>query len=249
MNVFVNESIALSDDHVMKATCGATNRSAIHSDSKNPTETTLLQENIKHFIENNHDGLNDFFKRLVSDFSTSLILENTIFFRGVTEETRKYLTSKVIGPSPNSQDGRYNKQGEDCLYLIDSKKFIFDELKTKSILVQEYSIPINKFKIADLSSNNGSMHNSLALAFQMTESGRTSAGYDFEDLLKQQGKTKYLVSQLLAKHFKNLNWDGMYIPGIHGSPNDHYCNLVLFGSATKKWRQMTVGEYYKQIQK
>ncbi len=80
MNVFVNESIALSDDHVMKSTCGATNRSAIHSDSKNPTETTLLQEHIKHFVENNHDGLNNFFKRLVSDFATSLILESIIFF-------------------------------------------------------------------------------------------------------------------------------------------------------------------------
>jgi hypothetical protein len=80
----------------------------------------------------------------------------------------------------------------------------------------------------------------------MTERGKTSSGYNILENLEKFGKDKYLVSQLLAFHFKKYNWDGMYIPGVHGAAKAHYHNLALFNSITNQWEQWIEGEYFKK---
>ena len=246
INVSASDGLQVRDDYAIQSTNSKTNRSTIHADSRNPTDTVILQKHIIDFVENNSDELNYFIEQLVKNFTTVLTLANSVFYRGFDASLEKHLTSNVIGPAPQPESGRYNKKNETCLYLIDNFDFLFSELESESILVQKYCVPICDFKIADLSPNNKSLHNSLALAFQMTESGKTSSGYNIEESLEQRGKNRYLVSQLLASHFKNYNWDGMYIPGVHGAAGLHYHNLALFSSITNHWEQWTESEYFKK---
>lgn len=245
LNVNVSDGIGVRDDIAIGSTDGKTNRSAIHSDSRNPTDTVKLQNHIIDYVEKDSDDLNFFIEQLVENFTTVLTLDKSTFYRGVDVSVKRHLTSNVIGPAPHPKYGRYNVKKEICLYLIDNFDFLFSELSAESVLVQKYSIPINDFKIANLSPNNKALHNSLALAFQMTERGKTSSGYDIEENLEKRGKNKYLVSQLLASHFKKYNWDGMYIPGVHGVSGVHYHNLSLFSSITNQWEQWTEGEYFE----
>ena len=99
-------------------------------------------------------------------------------------------------------------------------------------------------RIADLSSENSSMDNSLSLAFQRAESGRTASGYEFKDALKKKGKLKYLMSQLLAACFKKQGWDGIYVPGVHGERGKCYHNLSIFEAKVSNWRDWTTHPYY-----
>lgn len=241
----VEEDLNLTGDLIVSFTDGKTNRSAIHADSRNPTDTDKLQKDIIDFIENNSDKLDYFIEQLVKDFTNVLILDNCVFYRGVDASLRESITCNVIGPAPDPGSGRYNKKRETCLYLIDNFDFLFSELDSESILVQKYNISIPNFKIADLSQNNKSLHNSLGLAFQMTERGNTSSGYDIEANLEKREKDRYLVSQLLASHFRKYHWEGMFIPGVHGNAGVHYHNLALFGSIINQWKQWIEGKYFE----
>ena len=240
----VSDGIELKNDDRVDFIDGKTNRSVIHADSRNPTDTDKLQKLIIDFVENNSDELDYFIEQLVKNFAIVLTLDDIFFFRGVVS-LKILLPCNVIGPAPNPKSGRYNKKNETCLYLIDTLDFLFSELDSESLLVQKYNVPICYYKIADLSPNNKSLHNSLGLAFQMTESGKTPSGYNIEANLEQRGKDRYLVSQLLASHFKEYHWDGMYIPGVHGAVGGHYHNLVLFSSIVSQWKQWVEGKYFK----
>jgi hypothetical protein len=131
--------------------------------------------------------------------------------------------------------------------LIDDIRFLSKELKTSPpFLIQEYdNIPFNSLNIANLSSENTVLDNSLALAFQWAESGRTSSGYKFEEILRKKGESEYLVSQLLAGCFKTQGWDGIYIPGVHGELGKHYHNLSIFEANISNWYNWTTRPYYR----
>jgi hypothetical protein len=244
IHVNLHDSIKMSDGLVIGATSGRTNRSTIHSDSFNPTDTVKIQKLIIDFVEKGLDGLSPFIDSLVQNFDTTLQGKNITFYRGVDISVEKHLSSKKIGPSPNSNDGRYNVKGDKCIYLIDDIDFLFSEIESSNALIQRYDIPVYKFKIADLSSNNKDIHNSLALAFDMTENGRTSSGYNFEEALENCGKSKYLVSQLLSNIFKKYGWDGLYIPGVHGSNGQYYHNCTIFSTIANQWENWAIGSYF-----
>ncbi len=243
LEVNVSDGIIARQELIIGSTDGKTNRSLIHSDSINPTDTLKLNKYIIGYVEESSFELDLFIEQLIKNFETILTLDKSTFYRGLDSLKKKQLATSTIGPPDNPKHGRYNVEGEICLYLTDNFNFLFSEISAKSVLVQKYRIPINNLKIADLSPNNKALHNSLALAFQMTERGNTSSGYDIKQELEKRGKNEYLVSQLLASHFKKYNWDGMYIPGVHGATGVHYHNLVLFSLITKnnKWKPWTVG--------
>jgi hypothetical protein len=89
------------------------------------------------------------------------------------------------------------------------------------------------------------LDNSLKLAFQWAESGRTKPDYQFEEILKKKGKSGYLVSQLLAECFKKYGWDGIFVPGIHGDSGKLYHNLSIFEAKISNWYNWTTRPYYR----
>lgn len=242
--VTIHDGITIRDDLVIGSTSGKTNRSTIHADTRNPTDTVKIQKLIIDFVENEVDEITPFVDSLVKDFDTRLSGKTLEFFRAVDISVKKNLSCEKIGPSPNANDGRYNVKGEQCIYLIDDQDFLYSEINSSSILIQRFYVPVDSLKIADISSNNSNLHNSLALAFDMTENGRTSSGYNFEAELEKRGKSKYLVSQILSGSFKRKGWDGIYIPGVHGSQGRHYHNCTIFSKVVGQWINWADGTYF-----
>ena len=101
-------------------------------------------------------------------------------------------------------------------------------------------------RIADLSSENEALDNSLALAFQRAESGSAASGYKFEQVLEEKGESKYSVSQLLATCFKKKGWDGFFIPGVHGGSGKHYHNLTVWGAHLDSWHKWVKNDPFEQ---
>lgn len=240
----VHDGINVRDELVISSTSGKTNRSTIHADTCSPTDTAKIQKLIIDFVENGVDDLGPYIDLLVENFDTPLKGKTLKLFRGVDVSVKNHLSSVKIGPSPNANDGRYNAKGKKCIYLIDNLDFLYSEINSSSILIQRFDVPVDSLEIADISSNNGNLHNSLALAFDMTENGRTSSGYNFEAELEKRGKSKYLVSQLLSSSFKRNGWDGIYIPGVHGSQGRHYHNCAIFSAAVDQWEDWANGSYF-----
>jgi|GEM_PF-2053738 len=239
----ISDGVSMRDDLAIRSTDGRTGRSALHSDTANPTDTVQIQASIDSFVNGDPRALEKCVSALVQGFGFRLDLDNRRFFRGVSTAARCRVVGRHLGPSPQPRDGRYNERGEQCIYLIDDWRFLPVELGTNELLVQEYLIPVDRLRIADLSAANTELSNGLALVFQMTERGRTSSGFEFERELVVKGKSRYAVSQTVARAFKQRRWQGMYIPGVHGTPGDTYRNLALFADCVKDWEEWTVGDY------
>ena len=249
LKIYVSDTIGVSDRNRIGFTHHQTNRSAVHHDSQHPTKATELDTLIRKFVETRTTDtteLEKFLLPLAQDFSTQLHTTKKTYFRGLSDSIEVKLQCDRIGPSPDPGDNRYSVKGEKCLYLIDDKEFLSKELKTSSLLIQEYdNIPFDSIRLADLSSENTSLDNSLALVFQWAESGKTALGYRFEEELREKGKSVYLVSQLLAACFKKEGWDGIYVPGIHGESGKHYHNLSIFGAKIANWWDWTTCPCYR----
>jgi len=61
----VQETIGVRDDFVIGSTSGKTNRTTIHADSRNPTDTVKIQKLIISFVENEVDDLTSYIDALV----------------------------------------------------------------------------------------------------------------------------------------------------------------------------------------
>jgi hypothetical protein len=246
LEISVDEQIGVSESLIIGSTEDSTNRTVLHYDSECPTDSGKIDELIKNFVEDNKPDLENFLSVLVGKFSMRFQKPIKCFFRGLPDLEEDKLESDRLGPSPNPKDNRYSVRGEPCLYLIDDIFFLDKELETSSLLIQEYdNIPFDIVRIADLSPENIALDNSLALAFQRAESGRTASGYKFEKFLKEKDKSRYLVSQLLATCFKKQGWDGFFIPGVHGGSGEHYHNLTIWGDCLASWRKWVPGPYYR----
>jgi RES domain-containing protein len=141
------------------------------------------------------------------------------------------------------REGRYNKKEAKALYLIDHIEFLSREIGEKEMLVQEYRINLSSIHVADLSPKNASISNSLSLLFQAAERGKTGSGFDFETELVRLGRSKYLISQLISAMFMNQDWQGLYVPGVHGKQENYYMNLAILGDCVDRWKDWTIGEY------
>ncbi len=246
IKVSLSDAVSLRDDLAIGLTDGKTGRSARHSDTRNPTDNKLIQGHIATLVKGNSAEAEAYFQSLVDPISSSLSAHKGTFFRGVPASKRDKIDGLRIGPRRKPKDGRYNSPGEKCIYLIDNPRFLSAELEgVLEMLVQRYNIPISELRIADLSVGNANLSNSLSLLLQMTERGTTSSGFDFESQLENKGRSRYALSQYVADSFKRRDWQGMYIPGVHGSPGDTYNNLVIFGACVDAWMTWTVNDYYE----
>lgn len=229
-----------------KITRGATGRSAVHSDDNNPTDTAILQELIESYVEKSSNDLIRILRRHVRQFSGILKGESVACYRGINVNQESKLKGMVIGPSCCPGDNRYSIAGEQCLYLCVESIGIGFELDAEEWLEQEYSVPIGELRIADLSISSPLLINTLSLTFMMAEEGKTNSGYPIEKRLCEKGLSKYSFSQLLSSLFKEAQWDGILVPGVHGKPSVNYNNLGIFQPASRMWKNWTIGTYQRR---
>jgi hypothetical protein len=240
--VGLRNGVGFRDDLAVGLTQGETGRFALHSDSRNPTDVVLIEKHIRSFLNGEFAAFEEYVASLVDKFDNS-ITGTQVFYRGIDSIYRNNISGNRIGPSPSPKDGRYNTKEEKALYLIDNVHFLAGELGSSKLLVQEFEINLAELRVADLSSENKLIDNSLALLFQMTERGKLASGLDFEAVLQNKGKSRYLLSQRIAASFRAHGWQALYIPGVHGKPGMHYRNLVIFGPCVDRWREWAKGNY------
>jgi hypothetical protein len=241
--VSAGNQLPLNQNHSLGRVAGNTGRYANVSNSRNPPDVTIIGKHIMEFVAGKTAALEEYVTGLVGAFSSRPSENNGTFYRGVACSTP--VNGQRIGPSPKSGSGRYNELGERCIYLIDDVMFLPSEIKASCILVQEYKIPLSELRIADVSSGNQDIDNSLAIIFQYTERGRTDMTpvFDFESELRATGRSEYLLSQSVARIFKKYGWQGLYVPGVHGKLPNIYRNLALFGDCLDAWEKWTTGDY------
>jgi len=239
----VVDDCIIGEDQSVGSTQGETGRSAVYWNSRTPTDASLIESHIKEFVAGRPNPFEGYLDDLVEHFGSQATFTGD-FFRGVPFTT-DLKGKKTIGPSPYREENRYNVSTEKYIYLIDDLSYLPVEIRSNDCLVQDYRIVLATMKIANLSADNKDLDNSISLIFQMTELGRTTRGYDFEDDLKKTGKSRYLLSQSVANSFKKFGWEGLYVPGVHGTCGKTYRNLVLFGDCVDSYCDWLVGEYYK----
>lgn len=240
--VDVQDTVGMKDDLAIGITHGQTGRYALHADSAHPTDTLFIDDLVRKAADGRPDELWVYLDGLVAQFESAAVIE-TAFYRGVSAGIRDKIVGSQIGPSPAPSQGRYNHKGEKCIYLIDNLSFLSAEVGVRELLVQDFRVPLHELRVADLTPQNAAVSNSLSLVFQMTERGKTGAGFDFEDHLTNRGESRYFVSQLVADAFKRRGWQGLYIPGVHGEGGVTYRNLALFGDCVDRWQEWAIGTY------
>ncbi len=235
--------LKISDSLIATVVRGKTNRSHIHTDTNNPTDVEIINKLIEQYLNNSDEELLGYIDRKVEKFNNRLQNNSGIFYRGLDEKLKLKIIGCKIGPPKKPVTNRYNDENERALYLIDNIDFLPREINSNKILLQNYKIPIDELNIADISSENKNIDNSLSIIFDICETGRISDQINIEESLENNGKSKYLISQKIAGIFKKFGWEGLFIPGVHGDKNQHYNNLCIFYPALKKWKKWTIGNY------
>ncbi len=243
IEVNVSDGVVERDDHKMGFTDGTTGRYAVHSDSVDPTDTLLIEKLVQDYVQGNTADLEAYIDQYVSPFDFRALVEDT-FYRGIPASKRPLIPGDRIGPALVSGEGRYNSSGRRALYLIDDLRFLSAEIKATEMLVQKYRINLSSLRVADLTSENEQLPNSLSLLFQAAERGATGAGWPFERELQSRGKSRYTLSQSLASAFDRRSWQGILVPGVHGAAGVHYRNLALWGDCVEAWQDWAVGPFF-----
>ena len=242
-NKNIEDSVNLSDSIVATVIRGATNRIFTHVDTENPTDSEKINKLFEQYLNNYNEDLLGYIVKEVKKFNNRLYDKSGLFYRGLSVYNKSNIVGNKIGPPLKPRSNRYNDETELALYLIDAKEFLPQEINSRKILLQRYEIPIDEIKIADISPENENISNNLSILFDICESGITPTGLNIKNCLKVIGKSEYFISQFIAKRFKNIGWDGLYIPGVHGSKDQHYHNLCIFYPALTNWDMWVLGDY------
>ena len=132
-----------------------------------------------------------------------------------------------FGPPPKNLagNGRYNSAGKPVLYLASTVAGVAAELERHRqngmlLFYQSLSIDLQSLYIADLAADSMPF-------FQII--------FDYSEL--ERDPEKYFKSQVLAELISQAGFDGFLAPGVRGSKNKLYKNLVLFDpeSQWRKW--------------
>lgn len=243
-----NVGLNMRDSFSISSTDVRTNRTTLDESDEMPTNRVKIVELLEDFVNTGDEtSLVEHFEPLVKEF-THKWTDEIICYRGVDKNLYSKFECKRISPTPKdyAQNNRYSKKNERAFYLIDKSKFIRNEINLNEWIEQKYIInPItHKLKLANVTSSNIELHNDLAHIFKISESGKSSTGINFENVLKEKNVNRYLISQFIANLFKQYEWDGLVIPGVHGHSQEHYNNIVIFEYALDAWSEWCDGEFY-----
>lgn len=154
--------------------------------------------------------------------------------RGRGQRTSQQIVGwEEMGPPKPSETraNRYNRAKRPVLYLCDSQAGVQAELATEgSLCIQGYRLPLDQLSIADLA-------NSQLSSF-------TRAVMDFAeawDVSGRQWPALPAFSRNVAAIVQAAGFDGMRVPGVRGTSDYHYCNIVMF-YPHQKWREWTLGQ-------
>lgn len=222
------DSVVGTDELVSSVTRGATGRTTnFLSNAQYAEERSVLR-----WLESPDKGSHyaaDIFQNLIKN--AEVLEEPTLMaYRG------KFIDS--LDPCPMSDSfgptlraGRYNSEKVPTLYLSASRQGVaaeLDHLKAtdKILYCQDYAVPTAELRIANFASPNVS--NFVQIAFDSAEHASHPGATD---------KRNYLFSQKLAQIVVKTGFSAMLVPGVRGSQNNRYTNLVVFspGERWKSW--------------
>jgi len=150
-----------------------------------------------------------------------------LLFRGQRRFGESYApSSHDMGPPPAvvAREGRYNKDHESVLYLSESEVAVLEEpiAGDGPLWIQRFVVRTDQLLIADFSSLR--TDDFVSKVFWFAElAGNSDVAVRI--LFSQ------LVASLVAQQF-----DGMRVPGVRGSKDLHYSNVVIF-RAESRWRR------------
>lgn len=134
-------------------------------------------------------------------------------------------TSAEMGPPAvsDARANRYNKPNESTLYLCESQEAIANEpiAGGGQLWVQRFLLPTDRLAIPDFSS--------------LRADDFASKAFWFAELAGNDGvAVKRCFSQLVASLVRK-QFDGMRVPGVRGSNDTSYSNVVVF-CAEARWK-------------
>jgi len=110
-------------------------------------------------------------------------------------------------PRRSTRSGRYNRRGRSVLYLSSTRAGVRAEVTASRLCIQEYRLP--GLRIVDLTRED--LSNLICSAFDLAE-----------------GSDTYVFSQFLAGILRLRRVDGFLVPGVRGTADHSYSNLVMF---------------------
>jgi hypothetical protein len=150
-----------------------------------------------------------------------------VVFRGRIFSASTITDPFEFGPPPRgiAPQGRYNREGGPVLYLSTTIAGVAAEMnryqrKDSHLHCQRFMLDMNNLAVAELSRDDCAPI--LAITFDYSELERDPA--------------KYFRSQGLAEVVERCGFDGMLVPGVRGSNDNRYHNLVMLG-ASDRWKQ------------
>jgi hypothetical protein len=124
---------------------------------------------------------------------------------------------------------RYNEAGKPALYLCTDSSAVGRELPGLSnVWIQQFSVPVETLRIADLRSPEANDRQLLASLLWFAELAGAE-GHCSQDFSR-------FVASMISKQF-----DGMLVSGVRGDSSFYYSNLVLF-RPDDKWREWLSSE-------
>jgi hypothetical protein len=132
-----------------------------------------------------------------------------------------------FGPPPPeyTKAGRYNCENDPVLYLCTTLSGVAleiqDDSKERSALYcQEYLLNGTSLRLANFADKN--LNNFIRVVFDYAENGLRFGAIDYDD---------YGFSQIISCMVKTSNFSGMIVPGVRGSKEHNYNNIILFNPA------------------
>lgn len=151
-------------------------------------------------------------------------------FRGRLFTIATVTDSYAFGPPPRevAGHGRYNPKGQAMLYLASTVCGVAAELarhrrEGMQLFCQRFSVDLDALKVADLRATENIPI--FQICFDYSERERDSA--------------RYFKSQILAESIAMAGFNGFLVPGVRGTKENRYHNLVIF-EPEAQWRGWVV---------
>lgn len=131
-------------------------------------------------------------------------------------------------PTSCGQGSRYAASGVGVLYLCDSIGGVHRELNPgegTKIFLQEYMLRSSGLRLGDLAASD--LTEFVKAVFDVAENSAVEG---------RVGPTTFLFTQVVARIVREAGFDGMVVPGVRGTTDFKYRNVVVF-DAKNRWAE------------